>query len=121
MYKYSSGTVCAFIEVVWASETLRNMAPHHDDVTKWKHFPRYWAFVWAIHRSQRPVTRSFDVFFDLRPVKQLSKQSWGWWFWTSPRPLWRYYNAGMVNDMDMDEIHQRDYSPHAKYDFLIEI
>ena len=24
--------------------------------------------------AQRPVTRSFDVFFDLRPNKQLSKQ-----------------------------------------------
>ena len=23
---------------------------HHDDVIKWKHFPRYWPFVWGIHR-----------------------------------------------------------------------
>ena len=23
---------------------------HHDDVTKWKHFPRYWPFVRGIHR-----------------------------------------------------------------------
>ena len=23
----------------------------HDDVTKWKHFPRYWPFVRGIHRS----------------------------------------------------------------------
>ena len=30
--------------------------------------------------TQRPVTRSFDVYFDLRPNKRLSKQSWGWWF-----------------------------------------
>ena len=30
--------------------------------------------------SQRPVTRSFDVFFDLRLNKRLSKQSRGWWF-----------------------------------------
>ena len=29
--------------------------------------------------TQRPVTRSFDVYFDLRPNKRLSKQSWGWW------------------------------------------
>ena len=29
--------------------------------------------------AQRPVTQSFDVFFDLRPNKRLSKQSWGWW------------------------------------------
>ena len=24
---------------------------YHDDVIKWKHFPRYWPFVWGIHRS----------------------------------------------------------------------
>ena len=23
----------------------------HDDVITWKHFPRYWPFVWGIHRS----------------------------------------------------------------------
>ena len=28
---------------------------------------------------QRPVTWIFDVFFDLRLNKWLSKQSWGWW------------------------------------------
>ena len=28
--------------------------------------------------AQRPVTRGFDVFFDLHPDKRLSKQSWGW-------------------------------------------
>ena len=32
--------------------------------------------------AQRPVTRSFDVFFDLRLKKRLSKQSLGWWFET---------------------------------------
>ena len=37
--------------------------------------------------AQRPVTWSFDIFFDLRPNKQLSKQCWGWWFETPSRPL----------------------------------
>ena len=32
--------------------------------------------------TQRPVTRSFDVFFHLRLNKRLSKQPWGWWFET---------------------------------------
>ena len=32
------------------------------------------------------VTRSFEVFFDLRLNKRLSKQSRGWWFATPPRP-----------------------------------
>ena len=38
-------------------------------------------------RSQRPVTRSFDVFFDLCLNKQASKQSWGWWSETPPNSL----------------------------------
>ena len=42
--------------------------------------------------TQRPVTRGFDVYFDLRPNKRLSKQLWGWWFETQSRPLWRHRN-----------------------------
>ena len=42
--------------------------------------------------SQRPVTRSFDVFFDLRLNRRLSKQSWGWWFETPSCSLWRHHN-----------------------------
>ena len=42
--------------------------------------------------TQRPVTRSFDVFFDLRLNKRLSKQPWGWWFETPSWSLWRHYN-----------------------------
>ena len=42
--------------------------------------------------TQRPVTRSFDAFFDLRLNKHLSKQWWGWWFETLSRPLWRQRN-----------------------------
>ena len=45
--------------------------------------------------TQRPVTRSFDVFFDLRlNNKRLSKQSWGWWFETPSCPLRRHCNGG---------------------------
>ena len=43
--------------------------------------------------TQRPVTRSFDVYFDLRLNKWLSKQSWGWWFETLSCSLWRHRNA----------------------------
>ena len=43
--------------------------------------------------TQRPVTRSFDVYFDLRPNKRLSKQSWGWWFETPSHPFWRHRNV----------------------------
>ena len=43
--------------------------------------------------TQRPVTRSFDVYFDLRPNKWLSKQSWVWWFETLSYSLWRHRNV----------------------------
>ena len=42
--------------------------------------------------SQRPVTRNFDVFFDVRLNKRCRNQSWGWWFETPSRSLWRHCN-----------------------------
>ena len=67
----------------------------HDDVIKWKYFPCYWPFVWGEpvtgeFPSQKPVTRSFDVFFDLRFNKR--KQSKRWWFETPSLPLWSHCN-----------------------------
>ena len=37
----------------WQSHTRNNPAIEndHDDVIKWRHFPRYWPFVQGIHRS----------------------------------------------------------------------
>ena len=57
---------------IWLYNTVqngrRNLAIHmyrgaaHDDVIKWKHFPRYWPFVRGIHRSTvNSLTQSFDV------------------------------------------------------------
>ena len=43
--------------------------------------------------TQMPVTRSFDVFFDRRLNKRLSKQWWCWWFDTLSCPLWRHRNG----------------------------
>ena len=43
--------------------------------------------------AQRPVTQSFDVFFDMRLNERLSKQSWGWWFETPSCPLWCHNNG----------------------------
>ena len=42
--------------------------------------------------AQRPVARSFDVFFDLRLYKRLGKQSWGGWSETLSRSLCRHCN-----------------------------
>ena len=43
--------------------------------------------------TQRPVRRSFGVFFDLCLNKLLSKQWWGWLFETPSHPLWRHCNV----------------------------
>ena len=45
--------------------------------------------------TQRPVTWSFDVFFNLRLNLRLSKQSLGWWFETPSRSLWRHCNKAL--------------------------
>ena len=57
--------------------------------------------------AQRPVTRSFDVFFDLRLNKRLSKQWWGWWFVTLSRPLLRHRNESrpLINFTQQHKMH----------------
>ena len=65
----------------------------HDDVTKWKHFPRYWPFVRAIHRQMR---RSFGVFFGLRLNNRLSKQSKRRWFEAPSRSFYRHCNVWRI-------------------------
>ena len=52
--------------------------------------------------TQRPVTRSFDVYFDLRLNKRLSKQPWGWWFETPSWSLWRQRNGVLVTNWYVD-------------------
>ena len=70
--------------IIYFMTLLTLLLQRHDDVIKWKPFPRYWPFVRGIHRSP---SRSFVVFLDLN--KRLSKQSWGWWFEPPSHPLWR--------------------------------
>ena len=101
-----SGTIFSKILIVaalyLAMKTRYGLS--HDDVIKWKHFPRYWPFVQGNSLvpgefpTQRPVTRSFDVFFDLRLNKRLSKQSWGWWLEMLSCPLWRHRNVLCVQE-----------------------
>ena len=84
------------------------LGPHkfHDDVIKYKHFPRYWPICAGNSSAagefplQRPVTRSFDVFFDLRMNKRLSIQSRRRWLETPSRHLWRHCNVNMQAIVD---------------------
>ena len=53
-----------------------------------------WEFTghWWIPRTKASAL-SFDVFFDLRLKKRLSKQSWRRWFETQSCSLWRHCNV----------------------------
>ena len=71
----------------------------HDDVIEMETFSALLAIcadnspVTGEFPAQRTMTRSFDIFFDLRLNKQLSKQSWGWWFEMPLCPLWLSCNG----------------------------
>ena len=54
----------------------------------------------------KPVTRSFDVFFDLRLNKRLIKQSRRRWFETPSRLLWRHRNV--ISTSIIIDIHWHD-------------
>ena len=83
------------IEVCFSQEYVLSS---HDDVIKWKHFPRYWPFVRGIHRW--PVNSphkgqwhgALMFFFDLRLNKRLSKQWRRRWFETPSRSLCRVWH-----------------------------
>ena len=68
---------------------------------------------------KRPVTRSFDVFFDLRLNKRLSKQSWSWWFETLSCPLWRNFDVTSVIPSTRG-LKMSSWSPQT-YSYCIEI
>ena len=79
--------------------------PEHDNIIKWKHFPRYWAFVWGIHRS--PVNSPHK---GQRRGALMSSlicawiHGWVnnfWWFETPSRPLWHHSNEYQANDMSL--------------------
>ena len=87
---------------VWVNNSYEYTKNENIKKTWWRHQMETFSALLAIcadnspvsgeFSTQRPVTRSFDVFFDLRLNKRLSKQSWGWWFETLWRPLWRHRN-----------------------------
>ena len=62
--------------------------------------------------AQRPVARSFDVFFDLRLNQQLSKQ---WWFETPSRSLWRHCNEVEHCRCLLYEVHPLNYACGAPF------
>ena len=98
---------------------MKNMSMlTHDNVIKWKHFPRHGPFARGIHRSvtgefpsQKPVTQSYDIFLDLRLKKRLSNQSKLRWFETPSRSLWRHCNV-----TNRSNAHERVHPLHIVWD-----
>ena len=92
----------------WHGRNFETQSGHADWQSWWRHQMETFSALLALYAgnspvsgefpSQRPVTRSFDGFFYLRLNKRLSKQSWGWWFETPSRSLWRRCNGYVVFD-----------------------
>ena len=70
---------------------------YHDDVIKWKHFPRYWPFVWRIHRS--PVNS---------PQKASDAELW-YFLWSAP------WINGWVNNREAGDLRRH----RAHYDVIV--
>ena len=78
-------------------ENMEDNTPGHDDVIKWKHFPRNWPFVRGIHRS---------------PVNSLHKGQWRGAFMCSLICVWI---NGWVNNRKAGDL--RRYGAH--YDVTV--
>ena len=73
------------------------------DIAWWRHQMETFSVLLAIcagnspvageFPTQRPMTRSFYVFFDRHLNKRLSKRSWGWWFEMLLCSLWCHCNG----------------------------
>ena len=48
---------------IFLGDSNNPIALMHDDIIKWKHFPRYWPICGLT--SQWPMTQSFDILLDL--------------------------------------------------------
>ena len=76
---------------------LNKVSAKHDDIIKWKHFPRYWPFVRVIHRS---------------PVNSPHK---GQWCGSLMFSLICFWINGWVNNREAGDL--RRY--HAHYDVTV--
>ena len=82
--------------ISWSS-TYIYISYFHDDVIQWKYVPRYWPFMWGIHRS---------------PVNSLHKDQWrGTWMFSLICAL----TNGWVNNQDAGDLRRH----RAHYDVTV--
>ena len=91
--------ICRNMDIydAFTAVAVRENISGHDDVIKWRHFPRYWPFVWGFHRS---------------PVNSLHKGQWRGALMCSLICAWinRWVNNGQAGDL-------RCYRTH--YDVIV--
>ena len=85
--------------LIWNVLLCMMLALGHDDVIRWKHFPRYWPFVKGIHRP---------------PVDSFHK---GHWRGTLMFSLICAWTNGLANNRDDGQLRSR----HAHYDITVMI
>ena len=94
-YRSCNLTVITYI----SRQIQRRCNLNHDDVIRWKRFSALLVLcegnppIIGGFPSQRPVMRTFDVFYDLHQNKRLSKQSRRQRFQTPWCSLWRHCNV----------------------------
>ena len=103
------------ITMLYLASSIRCIKLSGKNITRWRHQMETFSALLAICAGNspvpgefpalRPVTQSFDIFFDMRPNKRLSKQWWAWWFETQPYPLWRHRNEMYCDWMQLSLLH----------------
>ena len=84
---------CTSIISIALCRKCQQQCNKHDDVIKWKHYPRYWPFVRGIHRV--PVNSPLQGQWCGALMCFLSAfwiNGWVWWFETPSRSLRRHCN-----------------------------
>ena len=107
MRRKTKQCICIYASVVFGIFLLSNLLGISSHIgmfntSLWRHQMGTFSALLALYEgnspvtgefpAQRPMTRSFDVFFYVRLNKRLSKQSWSWWFDTPSRSSWRHCN-----------------------------
>ena len=107
--RYQSSTVwCCYNEIKIITIDRQPISPPHGwgmgpNRSWWRHQTEIFSALLAFcagnspvngeFPAQRPVTQSFDLFFDLHTNKWLSKQWKRWWFEMPFCSLWHYCNG----------------------------
>ena len=91
-----SGYIVVITWIMWVSHPYSMMTSSNGNISALLTICAGNSPVTGEFPTQRPVARSFDVFFDLHLNKRLGKQSRGCWFETLSHPLWRHCNSTWI-------------------------